>query len=120
MLPILVSVGRRHLTLVDGGVYDNLGIDWFVEPRSSVLLEDNLIEETTPTSLSQWTLLDGSNWDRYYGPIRLLFAVIAIQYEQTMSPRVRSFGSEYISNSIRGRGVFVPISSNPRHTRPSR
>jgi predicted acylesterase/phospholipase RssA len=98
----------QTLSLVDGGVYDNLGLEWFQgwdsgRPKSAVLPEF-LIVVNASRSLTQT--------DRRYSWPRALFRDLGIQYQQTMNLRVRWLIDEWRAKPAGG--VYVGIGHDPR------
>jgi predicted acylesterase/phospholipase RssA len=98
----------RTLSLVDGGVYDNLGLEWFQgwdsgRPKSAVLPEF-LIVVNASSALTQT--------DRRYSWPRALVRDVGIQFQQTMNLRVRWLIDEW--HVEQAPGVYVGIGHDPR------
>lgn len=97
------------LSLHDGGVYDNMGLEWFqgwkhaTRPDSAVkadfLIVINASGPRTPTK-------------DLYGAVRALKRDMDIQYQQTLDLRVRWLIDEWLAKP--GRGIYVGISRGPR------
>lgn len=98
----------QTLSLVDGGVYDNLGLEWFQgwdsgRPKSAVLPEF-LIVVNASSALTQT--------DRRYSWPRALVRDLGIQFQQTMNLRVRWLIDEWHVKPAPG--VYVGIGRDPR------
>jgi NTE family protein len=96
------------LSLVDGGVYDNLGLEWFQRsnprrPKSgrqaNFLIVVNASGELTRK-------------DRTYGPIRAFTRDLSVQYAQTLNTRVGWLIDEFEASSARG--VYIGTGRDPR------
>ena len=96
------------LSLVDGGVYDNLGLEWFQGWRSGrpaaarhagFLIVVNASGPLRPAS-------------RRYGSGRALLRDLAVQYQQTLNVRVRWWVDRLIAGH--DRGVYIGITLDPR------
>lgn len=97
------------LSLVDGGVYDNLGLEWFQGWTSgrpaSAQPADFLIVANASGLLLPTT--------RPYGGLRGLRRAKDVQYSQTTRLRVRWWVRELLAH--RARGAYVAIDRDPRH-----
>jgi NTE family protein len=98
----------QTLSLVDGGVYDNLGLEWFQgwdsgRPKSAVRPEF-LIVVNASSSLAQT--------DRRYSWPRALVRDLGIQFQQTLNLRVRWLIDEWQTKPAPG--VYVGIGRDPR------
>ena len=105
------GLGLRHappeLSLVDGGVYDNLGLEWFqgwdrgrppTARRCDFILAVDASGPLRSTS-------------RRYGSLRSVKRSQAAQYAQTRASRVRWFVDQLISGRMEG--VIVQIDKEP-------
>jgi NTE family protein len=96
------------LSLADGGVYDNLGLEWFQGWGSgrpaSALRPDFLIVANAGG------LLKGTTHP--YGGVRGLFRAKDVQYSQTTKLRVRWFVRDLLAG--RKRGIYLAIELDPR------
>jgi NTE family protein len=110
-----VGLGLRDappvLSLVDGGVYDNLGLEWFQGWRSgrpsSAEPADFLIVANAGGLLSRRT--------HPYGGLRGLWRAKDVQYSQTTKLRVRWWVGELLAG--RARGAYLAIELDPRDYR---
>jgi NTE family protein len=100
------------LTITDGGVYDNLGIEWFQgwsttrRPRSA-LPADDLIVVNASGPLA-----------RAHGPFRGLRALNRsrkVQYAQTQATRIRWLVAELEAG--RQQGIYLGVTGDPRKYR---
>jgi NTE family protein len=102
------------LSLHDGGVYDNLGLEWFQGWGSgrpdSALKPDFLIvvNASGPPKRA----------DRVFGAARALKRDMSIQYQQTLALRVRWLVSDWLKES--GGGAYIGIAGDPRTYRYER
>jgi NTE family protein len=96
------------LSLVDGGVYDNTGLEWFQGWESgrpaSARRPEFVIAVNASGVLEKTT--------RRYGSLRALLRELNVQYQQTLNLRVRWMIDRLISG--RDRGVYVGIGLDPR------
>jgi NTE family protein len=113
--PVNLSTARlgfaginRTLALADGGVYDNLGLEWFQgwsagRPGGSVrpefLIVVNAGAPLTPTT-------------HPLGGVRAAWRAKDVQYSQTTKLRSRWFVDELLSGRLSG--VYVACASDPR------
>jgi NTE family protein len=101
-----------ELALVDGGVYDNLGLEWFQgwdrgRPRTAREADFILVVDASgPLRLRE----------RRYGWLRALRRSQEAQYAQTRASRVRWFIEQLIDEKMRG--LYVPIDRDPRAFQP--
>ena len=111
------SLGLRdgtpsELALVDGGVYDNLGLEWFQgwdRGRPAAAREADrilVVDASSPLRLS----------DRRYSWVRSLRRSQEAQYAQTRASRVRWFVEQLIDGKMQG--VYLPIGGDPSAFRP--
>jgi NTE family protein len=107
----------RLLSLVDGSVYDNLGLEWFQGWESgrppSAHRPDFVIAVNAANPLEATA--------RRYGSVRALFRDLRVQYQQTLNVRVRWMVDRLLAG--RDRGVYIGIGHDPRrytdsHGRP--
>jgi NTE family protein len=96
------------ITLVDGGVYDNLGLEWFQGSDSG--------RPATARSTDLVLVINASGVlapaSRRFGAIRLLLRDLSVQYAQTLNVRVRWFVDQLMQNP--GAGLYVGINRDPR------
>jgi NTE family protein len=97
-----------QLSLVDGGVYDNLGLEWFQGSGSG-----------RPTASSDVDFVLAINASgsletqaRRFRPGRAIFRDLGVQYSQTLNVRVRWFVDQLKSDP--GSGLYVGINRDPR------
>ncbi len=102
----------RELALVDGGVYDNLGLEWFQgwdRGRPAAAREADFI-----------FVVDASGslgvCERHYGWFSALRRSQEAQYAQTRASRVRWFIEQLIDGKMRG--LYIPIDRDPRTFQP--
>jgi NTE family protein len=96
------------VTLVDGGVYDNLGLEWFQGGGSG------RPEETKAAGFILVINASGvlSRPSGNLGAGRALLRDINVQYSQTLNVRVRWFVNQLLSAP--GSGAYVGINRDPR------
>jgi NTE family protein len=96
------------LSLADGGVYDNLGLEWFQGWRSgrpaSAVRPDFLIVANAGGLLKRT--------NDPYGGLRGLWRSKDVQYSQTTKLRVRWFVGDLLAG--RERGIYLAIELDPR------
>ncbi|HEY6322372.1 MAG TPA: patatin-like phospholipase family protein [Thermoanaerobaculia bacterium] len=96
------------LSLADGGVYDNLGLEWYQgwsSGRPSSAIKPNFLIVANASGLLNRTL-------RPYGGLRGLWRSKAVQYNQTTKLRVRWFVGDLVGG--RERGIYLGIELDPR------
>lgn len=110
-LPIR-DIGLRNaptvLSLADGGIYDNLGLEWFQgwdsgRPQSAVK-PDFLVVVNAGGPLKPVT--------RPFGGVRGILRAKDVQYSQTTNLRTRWFVRDLLRGSERG--IYVGIGQDPR------
>jgi NTE family protein len=99
----------QTLELVDGGVYDNMGIEWFQGWRPelrppSAIEPDFLVVCNASGSLGRV--------DERMGGLRALAREHKIQYAQTLNVRIRWFVADLLR--ARRRGLYLGITGDPR------
>jgi NTE family protein len=102
------------LSLVDGGVYDNLGLEWFQGWRSagrrpsSAILPDFVIVVDASGQLA--------TTDKRFSSLRSVFRDLSVQYAQTLNLRVRWFIDKLLSGQgLDGlQGAYIGIRHDPR------
>lgn len=98
----------KVFTLSDGGVYDNLGLEWFQGWGSG-----RPPQATEPDYL---VVADASGCfrreDRRIGELKALGRARSIQYRQTTALRIRWLMGDFIAG--RKRGVYVSACARPR------
>ena len=77
----------RRLSLVDGGVYDNLGLEWIQGWKPDSLRPPGAVKPTFTIVANASGILEPN--DRRYHPWSALGREFAIQYQQTLSLRAR-------------------------------
>lgn len=102
---------RRVLSLTDGGVYDNLGIEWFQgwsksRPKEAVSAPDLIVINASGPLGRE---------DRRVVGIRALNRSRKIQYAQTQATRVRWLVAELEAG--RQKGLYLGITGDPRRYR---
>jgi NTE family protein len=101
-----------ELSLVDGGVYDNLGLEWFQgwdrgRPEGARACDFILaVDASGPLRVSP----------RHFGWIRSLKRSQGAQYAQTRASRVRWFVDQLIAGHMEG--LLVQIDKEPSRFRP--
>jgi NTE family protein len=100
----------RTLSLVDGGVYDNLGLEWFQGWED----DDDRPRSATPATFTIVANASGllAAKDRRFSAIRAFRRDLSIQYQQSLSVRVR-WNHERLKARL-GSGVYLAIKSDPR------
>ena len=101
------------LRLHDGGVYDNLGLEWFqgwgsaTRPGSALNPPFKIVVNASG-ALSRTT--------RRYGPVKALLRDLSVQYAQTLNLRVRWLVDRllYPPAGSKERGVYIGIGRDPR------
>jgi len=96
------------LSLLDGGVYDNLGLEWFQgwgSGRPSSAVKADFLIVVNASGLLQTV-------KRPYGEIRALGRSRDVQYAQTTRLRSRWFVGDLLAG--RQQGVYLGISLDPR------
>jgi len=100
------------LSLVDGGVYDNLGLEWFQgwssgRPSSAIRPEFSIVVDAS----GQLAPIDTK-----VGSLKSVFRDLSVQYQQTLNVRVRWFVDK--ANDPPGedglQGVYIGIKHDPR------
>ena len=100
------------LSLVDGGVYDNLGLEWFQgwnsgRPASAIRPGFVIVVDAS----GQLAPVDGK-----VGTLKSIFRDLSVQYQQTLNVRVRWFVDK--ANDPPGddglHGVYIGIRHDPR------
>lgn len=103
-----------ELSLVDGGVYDNLGLEWFQgwdRGRPPAARECDFIivvDASGPMSVAR----------RHFGWTRSVTRSQAAQYMQSRTSRIRWFVDQLQTGAMAG--LYIPISSDPSAFRPPR
>jgi hypothetical protein len=100
------------VSLTDGGVYDNLGIEWFQgwasqrRPPAAAAAEDLIVVNASGPLLPE---------PRVHRGISALNRMRKIQYAQTQATRIRWFVAELEAG--RQRGLYFGITADPRRYR---
>lgn len=100
------------MTITDGGVYDNLGIEWFQgwsagrRPAAAVPVEELIVVNASGPLIRDRGRLRG---------LRALNRSRKVQYAQTQSTRVRWLVAELEAG--RQRGIYLGITGDPRRYR---
>jgi NTE family protein len=97
------------LSLVDGGVYDNLGLEWFQgwssgRPSSAVRPEFVIVVDAS----GQLAPID-----KKIGTLKSVFRDLSVQYAQTLNVRVRWFVDE-AGERDELKGAYIGIRHDPR------
>jgi NTE family protein len=100
------------LRLHDGGVYDNLGLEWFQgwdSGRPSSALNPQFKIVVNASGLLHRTT-------KRYGPVKALLRDLGIQYAQTLNLRVRWLVDRLLDPPADAteRGVYIGIGRDPR------
>jgi predicted acylesterase/phospholipase RssA len=105
----LPSVAPKIISLVDGGVYDNLGLEWFqgwgadaVRPAAATKPDFTIVANASGTF---------EHKDRRFRPVAAFKRDLAVQYQQSLDLRVR-WNHEALAAA--GSGVYMAIKSDPR------
>ena len=96
------------LSLVDGGVYDNLGLEWFqgwTSGRPSSAVKPDFVIVANASGILHTDT-------RAYGGLRAVSRTKNVQYSQTTKLRVRWFTRDLLAG--RERGVYIGIGLDPR------
>jgi NTE family protein len=98
------------VSLVDGGVYDNLGLEWFqgweedaVRPASATRPAFTIVANASGILAER---------NQRFHPLGAFQRDLAIQYEQSLSLRVRWYRRQLAAAP--GSGVYLAIKSDPR------
>jgi predicted acylesterase/phospholipase RssA len=98
------------LSLVDGGVYDNLGLEWFqgwgadaLRPAAATKPDFNIVANASGLLAAR---------DKRFRPLGAFSRDLAIQYQQSLNLRVR-WNDQRLRNAP-GTGVYMAIKSDPR------
>jgi NTE family protein len=96
------------LSLADGGVYDNLGLEWFQgwgSGRPASAIRPNFLIVANAGGLLRRTT-------HPYGAVRGVLRAKDVQYSQTTRLRVRWFVGDLLAG--RERGIYLAIELDPR------
>lgn len=101
-----------ELSLVDGGVYDNLGLEWFQgwdrgRPPAARACDFILVVDASGPLRSK---------PRHYGWARSILRSQAAQYTQTRTSRIRWFVEQLLDGKTTG--LLVQIDKEPRRFKP--
>lgn len=110
--PALANNTPRELSLVDGGVYDNLGLEWFQgwdRGRPEQARECDFVLAVDASGPLR-------NVPRRYGWARSVKRSQAAQYTQSRTSRIRWFVDRLLSGEIEG--IYIPIDKDPASFRP--
>jgi hypothetical protein len=103
--------GPPTLSLVDGGVYDNLGLEWFQgwgsgRPASAVRPGFVIVVDASGQLAPV---------DKKVGSLKSVFRDMSVQYAQTLNVRVRWFVDKANDPGADGlRGAYIGIRHDPR------
>jgi predicted acylesterase/phospholipase RssA len=100
----------RTLSLVDGGVYDNLGLEWFQGWTEDSLRPGSATRPDFVIVANASGLL--SERDRRFSPVSAFRRDLAVQYQQSLNLRVRWWNADLESDIHTG--VYMAIKSDPR------
>jgi hypothetical protein len=100
------------LSLVDGGVYDNLGLEWFQGWKSGRPASANRPDFVIVVDASGQL----APIDEKIGSLKSVFRDLNVQYAQTLNVRVRWFLDKANDPAEAGgvRGVYIGIRHDPR------
>jgi NTE family protein len=103
------------LSLTDGGVYDNLGLEWFQgwdSGRPAAAVKPDFLVVVDASGGFRRT-------DKRVGEFKALGRVRSIQYRQTRTVRIRWLIAEFMQEAEAGRwhGVYVASVGDPRRYR---
>jgi NTE family protein len=103
------NTAPKVISLVDGGVYDNLGLEWFqgwdagaTRPGGAKKPAFVIVANASGTFGSK---------DRRFRPVAAFRRDLAVQYQQSLSLRVR-WNHESLATA--GGGVYMAIKTDPR------
>ncbi len=100
-----------ELALVDGGVYDNLGLEWFQgwhpsrRPPTAVPADFLIVANASGPLLPV---------EAPFGGVRALLREKSVQYAQTLNVRIRWY-VEWLLEHQDKRGIYLGILRDPRH-----
>jgi NTE family protein len=97
-----------QISLVDGGVYDNLGLEWFQGSGSGRPGASSDVDFVLAINASG--VLEQQA--RRFRPGRSIFRDLSVQYSQTLNFRVRWFVDQLTRHP--GSGLYVGINRDPR------
>jgi NTE family protein len=105
----------KKLSLVDGGVYDNLGLEWFQGWD-----EDAVRPPEAGPHRPAFTIVANASGlltvkDKRFWALTSLPRDLAVQYQQSLNLRVRWYYESLTQN--RGSGVYIAIKSDARQDR---
>jgi NTE family protein len=102
-----LRTAQSELSLLDGGVYDNLGLEWFqgwdrgrpgaARPCDFIIA----VDASGPAARA----------DRSFGWVRSVARSQAAQYAQSRASRIRWFVDQLLSGTMQG--IYVPIERDP-------
>jgi NTE family protein len=98
------------LSLVDGGVYDNLGLEWFQGWQQDAQRPSCATKPTFTIVANASGLL--AEKSKRFSPVGAFRRDLAIQYQQSLSLRVRWYLARLKAEP--GSGVYMAIKSDPR------
>jgi NTE family protein len=101
----------KRVALVDGGVYDNLGLEWFQGWTEHALRPASAAPKPPFTIVVNASGLLTEK-DRRFTAIGSLPRDLAIQYQQSLNLRVRWFNTDL--REAPGSGIYMAIKSDPR------
>jgi predicted acylesterase/phospholipase RssA len=105
----LPGAAPKFISLVDGGVYDNLGLEWFQGWTADAL------RPTTATKPDFTVVVNASGTfaskDRRFRLAGAFSRDLAVQYQQSLSVRIR-WNHEALA--VAGGGVYMAVKSDPR------
>jgi NTE family protein len=104
----LPKAAPEVISLVDGGVYDNLGLEWFQGSGSGRPATGDECQFVLAINASGALARPA----RKLGATRALFRDVSVQYSQTLNVRVRWFVDQLLKDP--GTGAYVGINRDPR------
>jgi NTE family protein len=109
------SAPPPRLSLVDGGAYDNLGLEWFHGWTADARRPDTAVQPTFLIVVNASGILEEKN--KRFRPISALKRELSIQYQQVLYLRIRARMQVFLETP--GSGVYVGIKADPRDGAPA-
>jgi NTE family protein len=109
-LPFPKRRPRGKLSLVDGGVYDNLGLEWFQGWDEDALRPGSATKPDFTIVANASGLL--AERDKRFFPLGAFARDLSIQYQQSLSARIRWNHGDLVRRP--GTGVYMAIKWDPR------
>jgi predicted acylesterase/phospholipase RssA len=102
-----------RLSLVDGGVYDNLGLEWFQGWDEDAERPGSATRPEFTIAANASGLLAEKN--KRHFPVGAFARDLSIQYQQSLNARIRWNHADLVRNP--GTGVYMAIKFDPRSAR---